>query len=206
MTELNNTNLSRIKSILDNSGIIVFPTETVWGIGCKFDDESAVKKLYDIKGRDFNNPLQIQVSGFEMIRKFSSELISDKMNNVLSSYLPGPLSIVIKKNDVPNYITANLNTVSFRYSNIKEISNLVSYLGYPIASSSCNKSGTPVLENINEILRFSKLYADVLLNLKVEVGNISSTIIKIENENIKLLREGSLKFEEIESRLKNDIN
>lgn len=200
ITEINNTNLSRIKSILDNSGIIIFPTETVWGIGCKFDDEEAVKKIYHIKGRDFSNPLQIQVSSLEEIKKYTNDIKSNYLERVLRDFLPGPLSIVLSKMNIPDFVTSNLDSVAFRFSSCDELVELINYLGYPLASTSCNKSNEPVISDYNRIVNFAETNADILFDVKTDVVNIASTVIKYDDGKFELLREGFIKYSEIEKK------
>lgn len=202
LTEINKNNLEKIKSILDNSGIIVFPTETVWGIGCKFDDEKAVARLYDIKGRNTSNPLQIQISKISDFEKYSYIEPNELWRNLTTKYLPGPLSIVLEKKGVPDYITSNLNTVAFRYSSCNYLLELIDYLGYPIASTSCNLSGMPVITDKLEIKEFAAKNADILIDIDCGNKNISSTIIRIINNKIDYIREGVISFAEIIKSIK----
>lgn len=201
ITEINKNNLEKMKSILDNSGIIVFPTETVWGIGCRYDDEKAVSKLYDIKGRNTSNPLQIQISKMSDFEKYSNIKKKDVLNKISSNYLPGPLSIVLEKKNVPDFVTSNLDTVAFRLSSCSYLIELIDYIGYPIASTSCNLSGQPVITDKTEIIAFAKQYADLLIDIDCGNENISSTIIQLLNDEIKYIREGVITFEEIKKSL-----
>jgi len=201
ITDINNTNLLRIKSILDNSGIIVFPTETVWGIGCKYDNTNAINKIYKLKGRNFNNPLQIQVSSISMIKKFTSEIITSPLEKLMNFYLPGPLSIVLEKKDVPDYVTSELSTVAFRFSSLAKLTKIIDYIGYPIASTSCNLSGAPIIKNRLDVIEFANTFADILIDTNVDLSNVASTIIKYNDGKIDLIREGSIKYSEIQKRL-----
>lgn len=202
ITEINKNNLIKIKSVLDNSGVIVFPTETVWGLGCKYDDEKAVSRIYSIKGRNESNPLQIQVSGKNDFEIYSYVNNNDCWNTISSQFLPGPLSVISKKKkNVPDFVTANLDTVAFRYSSCNYLLDLIDFLGYPIASTSCNLSGEQVITDKDEIFQFSKKHADVLIDIECGNGNISSTIISLINNEIKLIREGLIKFDDIKKGL-----
>lgn len=197
INKINKANLSKIKTILDNSGIIIFPTETVWGIACKFDDEIAVKKIYDIKGRNFSNPLQIQLSAISEIEKYTLNQINGELSDICNAFLPGPLSIVLKKNNVPDFITSNLDTVSIRISSCSIVTELVNYMGYPLASTSCNYSGEPVLTDIGNVKEFAEKHCDIFISMTCNSQNISSTVIAFEDNSLKLLREGVITFDEI---------
>ncbi len=201
ITEINKNNLEMMKSILDNSGIIVFPTETVWGIGCKFDNEKAVSRLYDIKGRNTSNPLQIQISSLSDFNKFSNIYQKDIFEIITSKYLPGPLSLVLEKRNVPDYVTSDLNTVAFRFSSCSYLLELIDYIGYPIASTSCNLSGQPVITDKVKIIEFANLYSDLLINVDCSNENKSSTIIQLLNNEIKYIREGAITFDEIKKSI-----
>lgn len=201
ITEINKNNLEKIKSILDDSGIIVFPTETVWGIGCRYDDEKAVTRLYEIKGRITSNPLQIQVSKLSEFEKYGI-IDNRKIWEILSKqYLPGPLSIVLDKINVPDYVTSNLKTVAFRLSNCSYLLELIDYLGYPLASTSCNLSGMPVITDNDEIRDFAKQHSDILIDIDCGKNDISSTIIQLVNHKINYIREGVISFDQIKKRI-----
>lgn len=201
ITEINKNNLELVKSILDNSGIIVFPTETVWGIGCRFDNKEAVARLYDIKGRDTSNPLQIQVSSLNDFEKYSLDNNQAILQKLFNKYLPGPLSIVLNKKNVPDYVTSNLNTVAFRYSSCIYLKSIIDFINYPIASTSCNLSGHPIITEKSEIVDFAEKYADLLIDIDCGNQNVSSTIIELKKNDIRYLREGVISFEEIKKSI-----
>ncbi len=201
ITEINDNNLELIKSILDDSGIIVFPTETVWGLGCRFDNQKAVTRLYEIKGRITSNPLQIQVSSISEFEKYSIIENNIVLEQILKKYLPGPLSIVLNKKNVPDFVTSNLKTVAFRLSSCSYLLEIIDYLGYPIASSSCNLSGMPVITDKDEINYFATQYADIFIDIDCGINNINSTIIQLTNNEIKYIREGVISFGEIKKSI-----
>ncbi|PKL78568.1 MAG: threonylcarbamoyl-AMP synthase [Ignavibacteriae bacterium HGW-Ignavibacteriae-4] len=201
ITEINKNNLEKMESILDNSGIIVFPTETVWGIGCRFDDEKAVSRLYNIKGRNTSIPLQIQISKLSDFEKYSVINNKEVWSKITSKYLPGPLSIVLDKKNVPDYVTSNLDTVAFRLSNCSYLLELIDYLGYPIASTSCNLSGKPVITDKEDILDFAEQHSDIFVDIDCGKENISSTIIQLINNEINYIREGVISFDEIKKSI-----
>lgn len=201
ITEINNNNLELIKSVLNNNGIIVFPTETVWGIGCKFDNEKAVSLLYEIKGRNTSVPLQIQVSQLSDFENFGKIENYEVWKKISDKYLPGPLSIVLEKKNVPDFVTAKLETVAFRYSSCKYLLELIDYLGFPIASTSCNLSGMPVITEKSEIEDFANKFSDILIDIDCGNKSISSSIIQLKEKEIVFIREGVISFEEIKKSI-----
>ena len=113
----NTTNYIKLKQpaeIIRNGGIVLFPTETVYGIGTNGLNETAIKKLFKIKQRPLNKPISLLVNSIDMINKIAKD-ITEIEYSIIKEFFPGPLTIVLKKKDiVPNILTANDNTVGIR--------------------------------------------------------------------------------------------
>ena len=139
---------NKASSILKNGGIGIFPTDTVYGIGCNALDITGLEKLYHIKGRDFNKPINILVSNPNMINKFVKN-INHVERKLIENFWPGALTIIFNKSKiVPKLLTAGLDTVGIRMPNNKIAIELIDRLGYPIATSSANISGEIPATNI----------------------------------------------------------
>ena len=106
--------LKEYANIINKGGVVVFPTETVYGIGTNGLNKEAVEKLYKIKKRPFDKPISLLVSDLEMIESITKE-ITDIEYKLIKEFLPGPLTIVLKKNNkVPDIVTSNGDTVGIR--------------------------------------------------------------------------------------------
>ena len=100
--------------IIKNGGIVVFPTETVYGIGTNGLDEKAIERLYKVKKRPLNKPISLLVSNIEMIENLAKD-ITDIEYKLMKAFFPGPLTIILKKKEiVPNILTANTDTIGIR--------------------------------------------------------------------------------------------
>lgn len=178
-----NNDISKAVEILKNGGIISYPTDTTFGIGCKITNIEAVKKIYDLKGRNYNKPLSIACSSLEMAYEYTYLLSIDE--HLIRNLLPGAVTLVVRKKDsVSNIITAGFEKVGLRIPNYRPILELIELLGKPIITTSANLSGQSEPKSNNDI----KIIVDY--NLSGEcLLNIPSTIIDIESKTI--LREGA---------------
>ena len=130
---------------------MLFPTETVYGIGADGLNKEAVKNIFVAKGRASDNPLILHVSSIEMINRIA--YIDSKLEkDLIEAFFPGPLTIILRKKDiVPNIVCANLDTVGVRMPINKIAHDLIELSDTPIAAPSANISGRPSGTNINDI-------------------------------------------------------
>lgn len=189
--------------LIKNGEIVVFPTETVYGIGTNGLNEKAIEKLYTVKKRPLDKPISLLVSDIKMIETLAKD-ITEIEYRLMKTFFPGPLTIILKKNEiVPNILTANTDTIGIRMPEGKIARKLIEYAGVPIAAPSANISGKLTGTNIESIMQdFGK---DV--NFYIDEGEsklgIGSTIVKVENGIPKILREGSISKKEIDEVLTN---
>ena len=200
----NSTDYQKLRypaGIIKNGGIVVFPTETVYGIGTNGLDKDAVKRLYNIKKRPLNKPISLLVSDFEMIEKVVKD-ISELEYKIMKKFFPGPLTIILNKKDiVPDIVTSGGSTVGIRMPEEEITRKLIEYAGVPIAAPSANISGKASGIDLQEIVKeFGDKVNYYIDGGKSKIG-IGSTIVKVENNSIKILREGSISKKEIENIL-----
>ena len=184
--------------IIKNGGIVVFPTETVYGIGTNGLYKEAVQRLYKIKERPLNKPISLLVSDYEMIEKVVKD-INELEYKIMKKFFPGPLTIILNKKDiVPDIVTSGGSTVGIRMPEEEITRKLIEYAGVPIAAPSANISGKPSGIDLQEIIKeFGDMVDYYIDGGKSKIG-IGSTIVKVENNTIKILREGSISKKEIE--------
>ena len=197
----NNINYKELKKpaeTIRRGGIVIFPTETVYGIGTNGLDEKAVKKLYELKKRPLNKPISLLVGNMEMIKKVTKG-VNELEYKIMEKFFPGPLTIILKKSQlVPDILTANRDTVGIRMPAGKISRKLVEYAGVPIAAPSANISGNPSGTSMEHIQKeFSEGIEFFIDGGKSKLG-LASTIVKIENGKPKILRQGSIRKEEID--------
>lgn len=186
-----------IKKHLQTSGIIIYPTETSYAIGGNALDNIAVQKIYDLKGRIFDKPLPIIVKDLNMLINIAA--VGRREEDVISKFWPGPLTIIFNlksKKHAENYLfTAGSGSVGARISPHPFASKLFEEVDFPLISTSANTSGKESFSDFNELNKdFLSGQSDININILAvnggELAGGSSTIIKIERKDIKIIREG----------------
>ena len=194
--------LEETAEIIKNGGVVVFPTETVYGIGTNGLDEIAIKKLYDIKRRPLNKPISLLVSNIEMIDQVAKN-ITEKEYKLIKKFFPGPITIVLnKKENVPNILTSNGSTVGVRMPKNEIALKLIDLVGVPIATSSANISGEESGIDFDNVMRKFSNKVDCLIDGGASNIGIGSTVVQIINEEPIILRKGIISKEELFSVIK----
>ena len=189
--------------IIKEGGIVIFPTETVYGIGTNGLDKEAIKRLYEIKQRPLNKPISLLVSNIEMVNQVAKN-ISKLEYKIMQNFFPGSLTIILEKKDiVPDILTANTNTVGIRMPSGEIARKLIEYAGIPIATPSANISGKPSGTNIKDIQKDFEGKVDYFIDNGESKLGIPSTIVRVINNEVHILRHGSISKEEINNIVKN---
>lgn len=191
------SNLKVVGKIIKNGGLVLFPTETVYGLGANGLDENAVKKIYKAKGREQDNPLILHVSNFDMVSKIAKN-ITDIEYTLMKAFWPGPFTIILDRTEiVPDIVTAGLDTVGVRMPSGKIAKELISYAGVPIAAPSANISGRPSGTNISDIFEELSDKVDYIVDGgECEVG-LESTVVRVIDGIPNILRPGKISPEDI---------
>lgn len=189
--------LKETSQIIKKGGIVVFPTETVYGIGTNGLNKEAISRLYEVKQRPTNKPISLLVSSIDMAEMVAKD-ITDMEYKLMEKFFPGPLTIILKKkNIVPDNLTNNTDTVGIRMPDNIIAKKLIEYANVPIATPSANISGKPSGTNIENIMEDFKDKVDYYIDGGQSKLGIGSTIVKIENDYPLILREGSISKEQI---------
>ena len=193
-------------NVIKSGGLVLFPTETVYGLGANGLDESAVKKIYAAKGRSFNNPINLLVNDMEMIKSVAKN-ISPLENELMEAFFPGPFTIILNKREiVPDIVTAGQSTVGVRMPSGIIARKLVEYSGVPIAAPSANISGKISGTNFEDIFDDFKNKVDCAINGGNSSIGIESTIVKVIDNIPHILRPGSITAQQIQQFSKEVIN
>lgn len=192
--ELNEENLKQIIEVLNNDGIIIFPTDTVYGIGCNCYSTKALEKLFSFKNRPLTKPINVLTNSVKKI-ELVAKRINAKERELINKYLPGDMTIILdKKENVPNILTANLNTIGVRIPNNKDALTILESYPYPLATTSVNLSGkSPGIEVADFIEEFKNKVDIIVDGGKSPIG-VASTIVRVEDNEIKILRQGKLEI------------
>ena len=184
-------NIDKICEVINNKGLVITPTDTVYGIMADAMDEDAIRRVYDIKKRGYNKPLIILVDSFEMLNNYTEEL-SEMEKKLMDRFWPGLVTFILKKNDkISDLITAGSDTVGVRIPENKDLLEIIRRLNRPVVSTSANITETPVITSIE------MLEAEIIDNIDyIEDGgyldNQSSTIVKIDDNKLVILRDGKI--------------
>lgn len=187
------------KEELDKGGLVIFPTETVYGLGANALDSKAVDKIFEAKNRASNNPLIVHLKNKNEISKYAT-IKNDIEQKLIDSFMPGPFTLILQKKDIiPNNVTCNLDTVGIRIP-IDEIAhNLLDILDYPIAAPSANVSTRPSGTNVNDIFQeFNEKVAYIIDGGDSTIG-LESTVCKVIDGVPTILRPGFITREDIEN-------
>lgn len=167
--------------------LIIFPTDTVYGIGCDPFNGDALTILYEVKKRSTEKSIPVLVDSIETAIELA--VISDSCRKLLEKHWPGALTVVVEmKAQFPNEISAN-QTIALRMPNHEDLLELITQVGGALAASSANISGKPALLTYDEVYAMFTDKVDVILPGKVQEG-ISSTVIDCTGEKPLVLREG----------------
>ena len=186
-----------INNCLKSGGLVIFPTETVYGIGALATNPEAVNNIFKAKGRANDNPLIVHLSNKEEITKYAyiSNEIEEKL---IDTFMPGPFTLILKKKDIiPNNVSANLNTVGIRIPSNKITNKILSYNNLPIAAPSANISGKPSGTNISDIIDEFKDKVDYIIDGNNTDIGLESTVVKVIDNIPTILRPGYITKEDI---------
>ncbi len=164
-------------SLLKQGKVIIFPTETVYGIGADALNKKAVKKIFGLKKRQKNQPLQILISDMSDVKKFASR-VPQKALRLMKKNWPGPMTIIVrKKKYIPEIVTSGLKTVGLRMPDHPLTLEIIRALGRPIAASSANISGKKPPKTAKEAAKhFKSGVALVIDGGKCRIGKASKVV------------------------------
>jgi len=202
----NLTEIKRIGKILRSGKIIVFPTDTVYGIGCDPYNIESINKIYEIKNRKKEKGLPVLVSNFNRLNNFA--LIDETAKILIRKFWPGQLTLILNKVEkIPKILTGGKNTIAVRQPN-NLIANLISneLKCGGIIGSSANISGEKEPITINEAIDQFKNKIDYYIDSGVSEKKVPSTILDLTKKPPILIREGPISFESIKNIIEINSN
>lgn len=168
--------LEKIAQVFQQEKIVVYPTETVYGLGCVISNREAVEKIKELKGREKDKPLSIMVSSFEMLEKYGKVDYEKEGKSIgrkfglkpkslkIKDLLPGPYTVILsKKETVPDWISTDDN-VGIRFPQSKFLNQLIELIGEPIVSTSANLASEKPALKISDIDQSILKKVDLIIN------------------------------------------
>jgi L-threonylcarbamoyladenylate synthase len=191
--------VERAIRILKNGGIVAFPTDTIYGLGANAFDEDAVLRIYEAKVRPRNFALTLLLADTSQI-KLVAENIPKMAWKLAEKFMPGALTIVLNKSmAVSNMITGEGNTVAVRIPNHPVPIALVKGLGAPITGTSANISGGNNPLTAEDVFKQLRYRVDMIIDGgRCPIG-VSSTVLDLTTDPPKIIREGAISRDQIES-------
>ena len=198
--KINEVELKKCAKIINEGGVGIFPTETVYGIGANALDEIAVNKIFAAKKRPSDNPLIVHISDMNMLKlacDFSK--LSDIQKKLINKFFPGPFTIILPKaKNIPYNVTAGLETVGIRMPDNSIANRLIALSKVPIAAPSANASGKPSGTCVEDIYEELSNSVDFIIDGgRTNIG-IESTVVKVKGDKVIILRPGKITVEDIE--------
>lgn len=200
--KVNNSDFSDVGKRLDKGELIIYPTDTVYGLGAKINFDNSLEKIYQIKRRNLNSPLIVLISNTKFLQEIAiiNEKNREKIKKLIEIFWPGELTIILdKKGDISNYIVNNDNSIGIRMPNLKVSLEILNMAGGMLATTSANISGKSPALHFSEIDEELKNGVDILIQPELDnfLSGTPSTIIDMRNTP-KILRIGSISLEDIE--------
>lgn len=198
---------SSMEKILDDAaaiilqgGVIAYPTETFYGLGVDATRPEAVRKIFEVKGRDFNNPVAVIIGDMDQLPPLV-RTVSEAAQKLMDAFWPGPLTILFEASEnVQPMLTAGTGKIGVRLSSHKFARRLSQMAHRPITATSANLSGASDCVDATAVIRQIGTKLDAIVDLGERGGTIGSTIIDATPGSLSILRPGMITREGIEQK------
>lgn len=193
-------NIREASKVVRNGGLVIYPTDTVYGLGCDPFNVRAVERVFQVKGERKEKPLPILASDLEYIEKIA--YINESARKIANKHWPGPLTLVVPKKPVlPNIVTCGLTSVGVRIPNHKVAIQLISLCDGLLVGTSANKTGEKPPKTAQATIQLGE-QVDIILDGGPTPLGQESSIVDLTSEKPKILREGPIKHEEVLTTLR----
>ena len=195
-TEIVSFSSDKASEALKDGLVIAFPTETVYGLGCIYDNYEAFNSLVQIKKRPPEKPFTLMGGNNFDFGEFA--YLNKGIRNVISEFVPGPITLLLRpKEGLYQHVTLNSPAIGIRIPGLKELRDFIDRVGKPLLVPSANKSGLPPAKNADEVLQSFNTEIPYIIDGGTTHG-LPSTIVDFSSlDEPKLIRQGDLSFERI---------
>lgn len=192
--EINEEILNEIVDVLNNDGLIIFPTDTVYGIACNSFSDNAIKKLFIAKNRSFDKPIGVLTDSVSKIKLVVNN-INFREDELMDKYFPGNLTIIFDKNEnVSDVLTSGNTTIGVRIPNSEIALSILRKYPYPLATTSVNLAGKKDGTRVEDFIGDFGNVVDIIIDGGV-TNEVPSTIVRVNDDKLDVLRQGILKIE-----------
>lgn len=191
------TSIKKAADFIKKGEIVAFPTETVYGLGANVFNEIALKKIFIAKGRPQDNPLIVHISNVDQIKSLVTK-ITESAKIIIEKFFPGPITIILRKNDViPEIVSGGLNSIAIRMPSLELTRKFIDECGVPLAAPSANLSGSPSPTTWQHVFNdLNGRIPCILKGSKCSVG-IESTVVDCTTNIPVILRPGIISLEDL---------
>ena len=187
--------MNEICDVIQKGGIVAFPTETVYGVGIRFEDEKALDHLMEAKNRDYSKAITLMVANKADISQYA--YVSEKAQKLIEHFMPGMITLIFqKKETVSEAMTNGKPTIGIRIPDSSFVLSLLEKVG-PMLVTSANLSNHPNTTSTAKVLEQLDGRIDLVVDGKTS-DNIASTVVDVSQDEIKILRAGKITKEDIE--------
>ena len=203
MEMLEKSQYKKASKILQNGGLIAFPTETVYGLGVIFDNEQSYERLINVKRRPPEKPFTLMCGSLDNIKKYA--YVNELAQKLIDAFMPGQFTIILKaKENLPRWVVSKEGNVGIRISDDKFVQNLILETGKPLLVPSANRSGENPCHTSNEVKDSLGNDLDAII-IGESVSNIPSTIVFVD-DSVHIVRLGEISESEIKNVIKEKNN
>ena len=179
-------------------GVIAFPTETFYGLAADARNEAAIKKIFQVKGREEGNPILLLVAGRSWLSGLVEE-VNPQAERLMEKFWPGPLTLVFRaSSNVSPLLTANTGKIGIRVPGLASAQALTRALGRPITGTSANLSGRPGTMTAEEVIQRLGEKLDAVLDGGKTAGGLGSTVLDVSGSSLRILRDGVVAKKDLE--------
>lgn len=187
--------------VIKNGGIIIYPTDTIYGLGCDAVNRNAVDRIFEIKHRNPKNPALVLVHNISMLRELIED-ISPKTKILMKRFWPGPLTMLFKaRKGIHPLLVSNNGKIGIRIPKNNYCLKLMKICRTPIVSTSANISGEKQPTEISDLIKMFSQKVDLIIDAGDNTSLLPSTVIDASEDKPILIREGAVRFREIISSI-----
>ena len=193
---MNNSNqIKKFASYFNDDSLVLFPTDTVVGLGCRFDSATAIAKIRKLKGIVGKNPMAILISDLSQLDLL--QVRRSKLSNlIMQKFWPGGVTIVLTS-EIALPCSGESNSIGLRMPDSEVLRKIIDKVGVPLAATSANLHGQPAPARMPEVSLYFRNEVDQVIEFEITPVSLASTVISIEAGNLRVIREGAVTKEDL---------
>lgn len=193
--------LRKATEAIERGELVIYPTETVYGLAADASSDEAVAKVFKAKSRPLKNPIPVAVDSLSMA--FHVGKITRREEDLIREFLPGPLTLVVESRpSVSDMLSAGTGNIGVRIPDNSVALGLIKFFGGPVTSTSANISGAPAPTDVDEALNQLGEKVELALDAGRSPGGKPSTVVKVSDDDVQIIREGPIPKSDILSALR----